>query len=324
MAFLSETTTTLSDLVTKVNAFLVANGWIQDQLDTGAGKWAMHKSTVFFSGRWDTAGPNNLGLYHALGYTGGNDPGNHPNDSGAGNISGSDGTIGTARHVPITNAPVRYYGFADGNNFHIAIQVNSGLTFAHFGAGILEKIGTFTGGEYAYGHRSNGTNPHIGDGSTFLLDGLLKHANPGGNGFAATVHVEGLAGQGGTGKWGVCIADDTPGVDRASVARVLIQGGYRGGPVPIVMGRFEPSLTRGLLHMYPILQFYRRTNATGDVYPLGHLPNVRGINLRNLVNADEILSGADTWKVFASSVRSITAGADSTTKLQGLAVKKVP
>jgi hypothetical protein len=320
MAYITETTTTLADLVTKVNAFLVAAGWTSDALNTGTGVWAMHKSTIFFQARWVAGTPNDLALFQSLAYDG-SAPGSNPNDSGNGAPSG---TIGIDRHVPITNAPVRYYGFADGSSFHITIQVNAGLTMAHFGAGIFEKIGTWTGGEYVYGHRASGTDPHLNQGSTFLLDGLLKHAAPGGNLFAATLHCEGLPGQGASSKWGVCIADDTPGVDRASVARVIIQGGFRGGPVPVVMGRFEPSLTRGLLHMYPILNFYRRTNATGDIYPLGHLPNVRGINLRNHVNADEILSGSDTWKVFATSVRSITAGADSTTKLQGLAVKKVP
>lgn len=326
MAYITETTSGLSDLVAKVNAFLVANGWTSDELNVGTGKWAMHKGAVYFSGRWDTAGPNNLGLYHALGYTGGNDPGNHPNDSGCGNVSGSDASLGTSRHVPITNAPVRYYGFTDGGDcFHIAIQVNASLTFAHFGAGILNKLGaTYTGGEYCYGHRSNGTSPHTGTGSTFLLDGLLEHASPGGNGFAASIHLEGLPGEGASSKWGVCIADNTPGNDRAAVARIICQGGFRGGPIAHSMARFEPSLTKGLIHAYPIAAFYRRTNASGDIYPLGFLPNVLGFNLRNQANADELASGSDTWKVFATSIRSITGGADSTTKLQGLAVKKVP
>ena len=60
MAFTSGTASSLNDLLTQIFSFAVTNGWTQDQLDTGAGKAALSKNSVFISMRWDPSTPLQL------------------------------------------------------------------------------------------------------------------------------------------------------------------------------------------------------------------------------------------------------------------------
>lgn len=325
MAFTNQTVISLQDFVEKLDAFVVANGWTQDQLNTGAGKAAWHKSTVFFQVRWSTATPNNLGIYQSLAFSGtGVDPGNHTDDSGNGEVSGTDSVLDDGRFALITNTPVRFWAFASGDYVHVAVQTTGNLDFVHLGAGKLTKIGDWVGGEYVYGHRTNGTGVQaINAGSTYLLDGILTHAAPGSNKYAATLHLEALPGMGGSSKWGVFLADDTPGLDRAGNARVLLQGGYRGGPVARVFGRYEANPTKGLVPISPQLVFYRRTNATKDTFALGFMPDVRQCQIRHFAGGDELTVGSDTWVLFPSGRKDL-ASPNTNTGLQGIGYKKIP
>lgn len=335
--FINEQLTTLQDLITKLDAFITANGWTQDQADTTNKKFAWHRGSNYISVRWSTTSPTAFGIYHALGYTGGNDPGNHPNDSGNGAISGTDATILTARHVPCTNTPVQYWAFMDSSNdfVHVVVQRNATPEYVHFGWGKIDKIGDWTGGEYCYGfmHATAGSSDvAMSPNTTVLLDQLLSSTggtvtNP--QLFAATLHAEGLPSQpgAGSGKWLVSLRSDHPsgslGNDRGGTARGHLLGGFRAGFTAVPFGRFSGVSDKGLMPMYALVpSYFERTS--GDIRILGFVPNVRGASIEFFAPGDSVTIGSDTWLIFPVFRKWLSGGLTATSAYQGIAYKKVP
>lgn len=325
MAFINETLSSMSDFATKLDAFAVANGWTQDEFNAGTGRFALSKSTVFVSFRWDTATPSTLGIYNALGWVTATDPGNHTDDSGNGVISGTDASLATGRGLFITNTPVQWWGFEDANYLHFVVEISSGgPVYIHGGFGIIDKIGDWTGGEYAYGYShftGGGSNVAISGSSTVTLDGLASGTGRGV--FAPTMHIVGLQGQpgGGSGKWAIVggnMGAPELGTDRAAVARGKIQGGFRGGPIPRQFGRFSLDTEKGLQPMYPLLNHYIDTTG-GDTHPLGWMKDTRGFNGEFRVAAEAVVIGADTWQVFPSRRKGSSGALTNTSGHQFLA-----
>jgi len=331
VSYINEQTSSLADLISKLDTFLTGTpAWTQDQHDAPNGKWAIHKSTVYASFRWDTASPNHLGIYHALGYTGGNDPGNHPSDSGNGAISGTDATIDDERNAQIGNTPVQYWCFEDDTYAHVVVETEANK-YAHFGCGIYDKLGDWTGGEYCYGQKflaTNSTLVGVRGSNSFLLDGLCEDGDPAGNNdrelFVATVHAEGLPNEGGSSKWGVHMGDQGSsdlGTDRATNARIHFVGGFRGGPIARSFGIFNANSEKALIPAYPLGSFYwDRTDDSARF--IGFVKDVRGVNMRYFIGGQEVVVGSDTWVLFPSRFKQ-TGTAAGTTAWQGIAYRKV-
>lgn len=318
MAYSSGTATDLNDLMTKLFTFATANGWTQDQLSTGTGQAAMHKSNLWVSFRWATSSPTALGIYQALGYTGGNQPGQHPNDSGNGFVSGTDANIQTERCVRnIGNGPFPSYEFfLDTGYLYVAVQVQTDV-YRHFGFGNLVKTGDWTGGEFVYGHYFNSNSP-IDTTTTLLLDGL--HTN---DERAATLHIEALPNMNASSKWGVVQGQSTlPANDPAGNPRYIVQGGCRAGPIARHFGIFGAGASSGLVDMYQIGNFYW-DKSTSFVYFLGFMPDIRGMNIGNFAPRDVVTIGSDDWQVYPSSQKT-TANVTNRSYNQGIAYKKVP
>ena len=336
MSYSNQQTSNLADLVSKLNTFLSGTpGWTSDHHDAGAGKWAMHKTgagyDIYPSFRWDTVSPNHLGIYQALGFIGtGTDPGNHTDDSGNGEISGTDSVIDNGRNVPITNTPIQFWCFEDDHYAHIVVETVEGK-YVHFGFGQFDKLGDWTGGEYVYGfkfYNLNSTSVGIRGSNSFLLDGLTKDNDPSGQNdredFVATVHAEGLPNEGGSSKWAVHMGDQSSGslgIDRATNARIHFVGGFRGGPIARGFGIFNANSEKALIPAYPLGSFYwDRTDDSARF--MGFVKDIRGVNMRYFVGAQEVTVGSDTWVLFPSYFKQ-TNGGIGTTAWQGIAYKKV-
>jgi len=335
MAFETGQATDIPDLIAKLSTFLQANGWTEDQRDNTARRFAFHKNTIYWSGRWGSDTANIMSLHQALGYTGGNAPGNHPNDSGQGYNASSTQTranLLTERHVDfVGTGPYPNYWFfekdASPAYIHVVVEISTGL-FVHFGAGELSKFGDWTGGEYLYGHyHPSSNNNELQTDSCFLLDGFANSISGTDEDRVPTLHVEGLEGQPGSGRWGIVWARDTSlGLDTAGVARVFVQGGFRAGPIASDFGFFAGSPTTGLLPGYPIALFH----VNGDVGVgngakarlLGYQADVRGVNIRHFSPAQVVPYGGDDWYVFPSSLRDINV-VSRASGYQGIAYKRV-
>lgn len=325
MSYQNGTATNLSDLVSQLMTFATGTpGWTQDQLSTGTGQAAMHKGNVYVSFRWATSSPTALGIYQALGYTGGQQPGNHPNDSGNGAVSGTDSTIKTGRCVnDIGNGSFpNYWFFTDTTSqsyIHVVVEISTGI-FRHFGFGNLDKIGDWTGGEYCYGNFWNSGGNMLDTTTCCLLDG--NHRDTGNQGRSSTMHVESLTGEGGSSKWmeigGRLTAASN---DRAGNAKVIGFGGYRDSPIPASLGGFPAGTTSGLIPTYPIAVWYYNLSAT-DMYLMGFMKDVRGVNLRFVTERTEVTIGSDTWTFFPLSQRTTTV-TTTYSQYSGIAYRKL-
>lgn len=324
MAYETGTPSSVQDLVSKLFTFATANGWTQDQLDTGAGKAALSKGTVYVSFRWDTGSPADaaLGIYHALGYSAGQDPGNHTDDSGNGEVSGTASVIDNGRCINGlgNSAFTAYHFFQDGDYVHVVLEWASGL-YRHFGFGVLTKQGTWTGGEYCYGSFFDDHDPRDAD-NTFLLDGAFNNASNAGR--AATVHAESLPNQPAASKWmQVWGRNSSIPNDRGGNAKVLAVGTSRCGPQGRSLGWLSAGKTSGHLPMVPIGLWYVDTVPSKDeAYYLGRAPAIRQMNMRHFAPGDEFTVGSDTWKVFPA-VAKANAGSGEESRNLGYAYKKV-
>jgi hypothetical protein len=324
VAYETGAASSLDDLLSKLFTFATANGWTQDQYSSGTGQAAMHKNSVWVSFRWNTTTPLVLGIYQALGYTGGNQPGNHPDDSGNGSVSSTNSVLDDERCVnDIGNGPFpAYYFFEnDASPAYISVVVEiSTDVYRHFGYGEIIKTGDWTGGEYCYGQVHLSASPNaIAD--TCGLDGLFSATGTSAR-RAATIHLEGLPAQGGTGKWGQVwgSASAIPN-DRAGIAKIDVQGGFRGGPVARHFGKYSAGTQSGLIPMYTTPLFYKdRTNSR--IYFLGFRADVRGINMKFFAPGDEVVIGSDTWCIFPYS-QKIDTGITNGSYNSGIAYKKV-
>lgn len=343
MSYTNQTTSSLADLIDKLNTFLSGTpGWTTNHIPA-SGVFSARKTgagfDIGFAAQWSTASPNNLGIYQHFGgaYNTGLSPWAQVGDSGNGAASTTDATLGTARHVPVTNTPIQFWCFEDDNYFHVVVQVTASL-YVHFGAGLLDKFNDWTGGEYVYGFRRDtnftaGLALPIGN-STYLLDGLLMNTTPGlttlAETYAATIHASGLAGQGGSELWCVSMGNQSSanlGNDRqgSPQPRRHWMGGYRGGVHTKDLGLFRASLQRGLCPMYPIVSYYWRRSPDEVYGPMGQMKDVRGANIRDFAAGDEITVGSDVWTVFPAGVKSTSDIMSGTgfTGYQGIAYRKV-
>jgi len=309
------------DLLDKLQVFAVANGWTLDEFSTVNKRLCIHKSTVFVQFRYDAV--DAIALYQSLGYIDSSTaPGNHTDDSGNGQTAANP--ITTDRRINrIGNGPFNAYHFFLGSTYiHVALEVSVGL-YRHMSFGIIVKNGTWTGGEYCAGHvwaaatTGGDSNQH-----GVLVDwaaGIVQDA--------ATIHLEGVAGDPGTQKWGLLYSGTSPGNDRGGNLRLNCIGGWRDGFLQNAIGFVQANPNSGYVPMFPLQVFRRKTGVSPQQwYLLGALPDIRGINIGQVVPGEEFTVGTDVWKVFPWVRKRFTFATpflDESGNL-GVAYKKVP
>lgn len=327
MAYETSTFSTVQDLADKLSTFAVANGWTEDEASSG--RLALTRSTVSVAFRWDTSSPTCIGIYQHTTWVTATDPGNHTGDSGQGVVSGTDATILTGRHCEIPNTGGSYWFFESDTYIHVVIEY-ADQRYNHFGFGQMIKLGTWTGGDYAYGtyNGQSGTSSDnaVYDGSTYLLDAKLGARVGGGallDQWAASMSMSGAPNQDGAGEWALVWggAHTDMANDRAGNERANCQGGFRGGPTARAFARFGGTAQQGLNPMYPINCWYDDPD-NQRYYPIGYQPDVRGIRVEFLSGGDEIIVGSDTWVVFPTRYKD-SVSTSSSTRNSGIAYKKV-
>lgn len=311
----------------KLSTFAQANGWTEDEASSG--RVALTRSSVSVAFRWDTSSPTCIGIYQHTTWVTTTDPGSHTGDSGQGAVSGTDATILGGRHCLIPNAGGTYWFFEADTYLHIVIEY-ADQSYNQFGFGTMIKLGTWTGGAYAYGNYNaqggDGTDNAVDDSSTYLLD--ARHGAKTGGGeneedWAATLSMSGAPNQDGSGAWALVWGGSQSfvGNDRAAVQRANVQGGFRGGPTARSFARFGGTAQEGLNPMYPIDCWYDDPS-NQRYYPIGYMPDVRGIRIEFFAGGDEIVVGSDTWVVFPTRYKDSVSTSGST-RNSGMAFKKV-
>ena len=305
MAFETGTATDTNDLMTKLNTFAVANGWTSNEFSTVTQRLALQKNSCYVNVRWLGTG-NQVAMSQSIGWTSAATPINAQPDDSGGEVSVT-GTVLDGKRLFIGNSPfVNYWFFEDdaGGIFYIHVVVEYDAdTFTGMSFGILDKFGTWTGGEFltasylpsgypsgtgALGDRFNMT---IFDGAMFIGNAENAH----------TMRIEGLPGMDAASKWGVFHADhtDTLDPDRAGNPRYHIWGGLRGGIYEPTLA-FVPSSNGGAftpLRPVPIL-YISTALANPRAYLLGYVPDLRSLNISSFVPGLEVNLGGDVWIPF--------------------------
>lgn len=326
----------LEDLLSKLDTFatgLTTAPWSSiyaTNPDTTNRWFELKKGSISVSMRYPASigVGDSISVHHATGSVSAlTAPGAHTADSGNGYNTGVGGTAAnflTERCLSeIGNGPFpSYHFFADDTTqdyVHCVIEFSSGK-FRHLNFGTLDKFGdNWVGGEYVCGDfffQSAGLGG-LSAVHSMLFDGVYNIANAP---RASTIRIaSGLANQS-PAVWGVCAAGSTFGTDTAGNVRRQIHGSFRAGMEPAGYANPTGSESSGVIPMYSLSAYYRDpTNP--HIYLLGYMPDVRCLNIRNFAVGQEIVEGANTWKIFPMSFKSI-AGVIDNSDYMGIAYRK--
>lgn len=306
MANQNGTFANLSSLMTSLSTFAQSNGYTEDH--AASDRLFLTNGRVSVAFRWATVSPTYVAMYQHESYNGipGDNPGLHNGDSGTGENSSTSSVLDNAKGFNVSDVRGgQFWFYTDGDYIHAVITYDTEW-YEHFGFGTLDKVGTWTGGEYSYGQYRNGISTAgilDADGLTFtwLLDGAYTASSVNPQKYAATVRAEGLPGQDITGRWILMGGNAGQSVftnDRAGNPRYFANGGFRGGPDANALARFESSNATGFNPMYPIKCWWKDQTPKNEYYHIGSMKDVRGINMRFFKGGDEITVGAETWVVF--------------------------
>lgn len=325
MAYETGSATSMEDLVSKLFTFatgLSTTPWTQDELDLGNDWGTIHRGSCYVSFRWDTT--DDLGIYQSLSWGASNEPHEQPDDAG----EGASGAPTTGRRINFESAgPYTAYHFYAGEGstpyIHVVIEVDSGR-FRHFGFGNLIKLGTWTGGEYSYGHTwaqsASVIDLPASTSHSVGLEGLQSATS-----ISATLHIEDFADQTGDEKWALfSVSTEPAGTDRAGEDRKCVVGGWRGS----FWGRWLAWISYSSPNAYkpfvPIPVVYYDRAAAPDTWRwIGEQPDVAVMNMRAFTAGQEVTIGGDTWMVFPLVRKQYLQVDTEESWMAGMAYKKI-
>lgn len=275
MAYSTGVSATISDLMTALVNFAVANGWTS--------------STWTASGKTLVALTRSGAEYVVIEY-----------DATTVLMNTASAVVGSGLAVAQTNAApvngairpiqaphVGYHLFTDGLAVHCCVEVVSGV-FTHINFGLLTKNGTWTGGTFVTGscQSTNAGLPY-----TQLLNGYNTFPFAAGGdvgvpnvSFAATMHFRSSIN--GAGRTAILGATNQSGMDAGwgtafatNMGRDLLSG---------------PNAVNGRAIIVPVNVVQATSGTSGPYYQLGNVPNAGMVNIANLdpkavVNTDWML-----------------------------------
>lgn len=145
MSYETGSTSTLTQLLTRLGVFAQANGWTVDKFDTAIPALFLHNAAGYWS-MMLTGGV--LTLYGNTGFNGSVAASAQPGSSLTNNSTSA--FAGTRCEGVETGNYVSYDFFGTDRYLHVAVQVATNQ-FRHFGIGTLIKTGQYDGGQYVYG-----------------------------------------------------------------------------------------------------------------------------------------------------------------------------
>jgi hypothetical protein len=301
MAYATGVSTDVGDLAGKVIAFLVANGFAE--ADSGS-RSATEDIAIL------TKGGKTYGLVNSKGAnpvkyislaigTGYADAGGHPELT--------DGCT-YQRTTFVTEPFVEHHFFYSDDEFFAVVEHQAGR-YRHFGLGVVEKFGSYTGGEFVTGHAWN-------TGSVINNESAVNHAWP----FRAV--------GGSTAGSGALRVDltTTPQYKYFSSTNVLTLA--NSSYISLLWGANSSNLpSRDAVNNFngeSILQpiYVYAYDGTALYYSCGYVETVRGIWLDNHNAKDIKTLGADDWMIFPLTARQGPATTENS-GLRGFAYKKV-
>jgi hypothetical protein len=209
---------------------------------------------------------------------------------------------------------VWFFSNAAETSCHVVAEVSSGV-FHHMLFGVAEKFGTWTGGGYYACTQWDQTATFINSPASNNHQGIFDSATGAGASAGWTLHCE--SGNSPNVRWMA-----PSGTDLASVAREAGRGNGRGG-LGGVFANIDQTPFSGVIGLAPILLLRQTAADDPDTFHLvARIPDVRLVNMTNLVPGQEYILGSDTWTCFPLRAKNGASGQNSS-GVYGLAYKKV-
>lgn len=317
MAYSTGAAATQDALMDALRTFALAQGWTSDAY--AGNVLEIHKGTIYVQFQWDDT--TRIQVFHSLGYDG-SGPGSEPDDSGNGGAA--------ERQVSGIGAGpfVKYHFFAPSSGedyIHVVLEY-AAAKYRHFTFGELVKVGTWTGGEYCFGHYWYASDPDDlrGNQHAIPFDGRSEQPY-----YAGTIHAEGLPSQAGAGKWGICWNlryNSSPGTDKAGNPRTVFGSEVRNGFVTCAFAGMKANPSDGYVPLIPLAVYHSEdyTLSVKKLRLVGYAPDVRYMNMRNFAPAEEITIGGDTWMVFPVTRKRYVQDNAEESWNAAFAYKKIP
>jgi len=225
----------------------------------------------------------------------------------------------SARYLQIQAGPFpNVYFFTDSPSTycHVVVEVTDGV-YSHMMFGNLQKYGTWTGGGY-YACSRWGTDVVSIDSPTSTTHVVPFGTTATGSvGSEWTLHYE-SPGSPNT-KW---VSGNITAYTHGSVKRAGGRANARGG-FPEPFRNLGQTPFSGVIALSPATLLVTNLTTPTSYTILGRVPDLRLVNITELVPAEEYILGADTWKVFP--YRAKNGGTDlPNSGVYGFAYKKIP
>lgn len=213
---------------------------------------------------------------------------------------------------------------------HGVVEIQSGW-YRHFGFGTLDKFGTYTGGQYSYGHyheQGGNSDNVVSTNHALPWDGMgTSNVNTGR--FTVRFLPSGASGWGRAidspeSRWATCHIATTL-LDGDGARLINMRGGMRQG---YYMNHFfeqaNSSAYNGFKPLIPIPVFVFDIDTTPDeYYLLGYAPDVRIVNMDGITPGQSLSIGGDTWDCYPLGRKKFDVDNTEGTGLVGLAYKRL-
>lgn len=310
MAYQETTGNSPDDVIAKIATFAAAAGWtVVDNILAGSNRTLVLQKGGDYIQVWNTD-TTNIFITGYIGYVAGTA---YNLQAGyAGNYAQANVGAG-----PYTNV-FMFSGSAPSDHVHVVIEMSGGV-FRHLSFGMLDKLGTWTGGTYF-------------DAATWVGNSSVSHNTW--NSYNRALFD--MRGESGTARYG-CVRCDIPSDGRASTwAAVrnnasyaawtgLYGGGGGGGGEGYLTSQFynrnDPPFS-GQITLGTIRVEIARVG--GFLSVAGTFPNVRYLNMARFSPGQEITVGSDTWKVFPMARKGSGVSSQAYSQNHAYAFKKVP
>ena len=291
MAYSTGTATEVVDLVDKIRAFALAQGWTIDEWSTP--ELHLSNSGYYFTLKGDTgAGTTNnpgphLRGYGCTSYDSGSDWANQPGKSAEVHANKMPGSF-AAYHLFAPNSGTKYV--------HCVIEISSGI-YKHFGFGGLATFGSVTGGgaymySQAYHYEVPGyQNQPFSTYHSVPFDCLaVSGSSP------TQVRADIDAKSPG---WFTFDADQGGqvrgfGPVRAGEAGAFGLSNYQH--MAYQLNLRTPNTFNELTPLIPMPVFVERASSLWS--PVGYVQDMRYVNMESIVAGDTLTIGSESWMVF--------------------------
>lgn len=300
MSYQTGTALDIDDLLVKLSTFAQANGWTLDKFVAGNGnghssELYLHKGASYVIYKAVLQGgfgyyhgvflnPQNnptIFMYGATGHDGGQDYENQPNTSNRTEVTWLLPNM-TAYHF--FTDPAQTY-------LHVVVEVTAG-EYRHMSYGLCNKLGAYDGGEYVMGHWWDHNPAQIDVPEDFRhMPGIFAGGNATAYYCRFHCNIDGVRWKQYQGTQNfisiyACAYRNTQGT---FLDTLLTPQSTGRSASPNTFNNVSP------LHQIPVGWVVRATNFWT---PVGHFPDVRALNMKNIAPSATLTLGSDDWLIF--------------------------